>query len=270
MSSTQRSQLPIPIPPDAEDVEFGGPRPFITRVRYRTREGRLVEWAARPHRKGHPRGRGLTWWIGVLFAIGSTCFLLGPIPAFEDAVGAHATAWTYFVGSLFFTTAAYLSLVQVIRPVGHRWFGWEPAVMGYWAALIQCAGTLEFNVTTFAGTLSGLDVSEATRVIWRPDAIGSICFLVSSALAFAEAGHRWFSWRPGHRDWHITALNLWGSVFFGISAVGAWILPDGSLWDARWANGGTFLGAACFLVASLLMLPEQGDEGSGRELDGSG
>ena len=57
--------------------------------------------------------------------------------------------------------------------------------------------------------------------MWRPDAYGSVCFLVSSAIAFAEAGHRWFSWRPGKRDWHITALNMWGSVFFGISAVGA-------------------------------------------------
>ncbi len=93
-------------------------------------------------------------------------------------------------------------------------------------------------------------------MVWRPDALGSVCFLVSSAIAFAEAGHRWFSWRPGQRDWHITALNLWGSVFFGISAVGAWILPDGEPVDARWANGGTFLGAACFLVASVLMLPE--------------
>ncbi len=83
-----------------------------------------------------------------------------------------------------------------------------------------------------------------------------MCFLVSSAIAFAEAGHRWFSWRPGKRDWHITALNLWGSVFFGISAVGAWVDPDGELLNVTWANAGTALGAACFLVASILMMPE--------------
>jgi hypothetical protein len=92
--------------------------------------------------------------------------------------------------------------------------------------------------------------------VWRPDAIGSVCFLVASAIAFAEAGHRWWSWRPGERDWHITALNLWGSVFFGFSAVGAYVRTSGELLDVAWANGGTFLGALCFLVASLLMLTE--------------
>lgn len=255
MSRGSRVQLPIHIPADATDVEMRGPRPFVTGIRYRTAQGEQVRWSARPHRKTHPPGRSLTWWIGVLFAVGSTCFLLGPVPAYAEAVGLRGTALTFFVGSLFFTSAAFLSYAQVVRASGHRWFGWEPAVMGFWATFIQLLGTLEFNVSTYAAMLS-LDPDQAERLVWRPDAIGSICFLVSSVLAFAEAGHRWFSWRPGKRDWHITALNLWGSVFFGLSAVGAWVLPDGSLWDARWANGGTFLGAACFLVASLLMLPE--------------
>jgi len=42
-------------------------------------------------------------------------------------------------------------------------------------------------------------------------------------------------------------------VFFGVSAVGAFVIPDtGSLVNAVWANLGTFLGALCFLVAALL------------------
>lgn len=243
------------VPPGATEVKVEGPRPFLTSISYRDADGTLVQAGARQRRRAQVGGRGLTWWIGLLFAIGSLCFVLGPIPAYAQAVGAHATALTYFVGSLFFTTAAYLSFVQVLRPEGHRWFGWEPQVMGFWAAGIQLVGTLYFNVTTFFSLFS-LDQAAAERVIWRPDAIGSVCFLVSSVIAFAEAGHRWFSWRPGHRDWHITALNLWGSVFFGISAIGAYILSDDSLYNARWANGGTFLGAVCFLVASLLMMPE--------------
>ena len=257
-AGTRTGRAPFRVPPDATDVQTTGPRPFLTRIRYRDADGALVEWSARAHRKTDGRSRGLTWRIGLLFAIGSTCFLVGPIPAYADAVGARATALTYFVGSLFFTTAAYLSYAQVVRQDGHRWFGWSPQLMGFWAALIQLVGTVYFNVTTFAAFLT-LDPQQAERIVWRPDAIGSICFLVSSAIAFAEAGHRWFSWRPGQRDWHITALNLWGSVFFGISAVGAYILPDGSLYDAAWANGGTFLGAACFLAASILMMPEGQD-----------
>lgn len=250
------SQLPVDVPQDATGVVVGGPRPFVTSVSYTTSDGRAVRWEARAHRKAATdRARGLTWWIGLIFAIGSTCFMLGPIPAYANAVGAQLTALTYFVGSLFFTTAAYLSFVQVGREAGFRWFGWAPHHIGYWATLIQWIGTLFFSVMTYR---SMLDVPEDTvdQVIWRPDAIGSLCFLVSSAIAFAEAGHRWWSWRPDRRDWHVTALSWWGSVFFGLSAIGAYVLPSGSLLNVRLANGGTFLGAVCFLVASILMMPE--------------
>lgn len=216
-----------------------------------------VRWSDRAHRRAASvdHRRGLTWWIGLLFAIGSGCFVVGPIPAYVEAVGAHIAALTFFVGSLFFTVAGYLTFLQVIREDGHAWFGWMPRSLGFWAATIQLVGTLYFNVTTFAG-LFDVPTDLANRVIWRPDAIGSVCFLVASAIAFAEAGHRWWSWRPGERDWHITALNMWGSIFFGLSAIGAHIDPAGSISHVQLANGGTFLGAVCFLVASLLMMGE--------------
>ena len=197
----------------------------------------------------------MTWWIGLLFVIGSACFVLGPIPAYVDAVGGEAAAVTFFVGSLFFTTASYLSYVQVVREGDHRWFDWMPNHIGFWATVIQLAGTLFFNATTFR-SLSEVPTDLANQVIWRPDALGSACFLIASAVAFAEAGHRWWSWRPGQRDWHITALNLWGSVFFGVSAIGAYVEPSGTLRNAELANAGTFLGAVCFLVASWLMMAE--------------
>ena len=44
-----------------------------------------------------------------------------------------------------------------------------------------------------------------------------------------------------------------GSVAFGASAVGAYVVPQtDSLVSAFWANLGTLLGAVCFLVAALL------------------
>jgi hypothetical protein len=201
--------------------------------------------------------RALTWWIGLLFAAGSTCFVVGPIPAYANAVGAHADALTFVVGSWFFTVAAYLTYMEVVRQGGGRFVGWMPHRRGYWAALIQLTGTVYFNIST-AAALFDVPSDLENRIVWRPDAIGSVCFLVASAIAFAEAGHRWWSWRPGERDWHITALNMWGSVFFGLSAVGAHVDPSGSLNNVQLANGGTFLGALCFLVASiLLMMPER-------------
>ncbi|MEV6269399.1 hypothetical protein AB0L64_19665 [Kribbella sp. NPDC051936] len=250
------TRLPVDVPPDATDLVVEGPRPFVTRVQYRRADGRVVRWEARARRKAAgARGFGTTWWAGLLFAIGSACFVVGPIPEYAQAVGGHGDALTYFVGSLFFTSGAYLSYLQVVRQAGHRWFAWAPRSPGFWACAIQLVGTLYFNVTTFAGLLDVPSDLE-NRIVWRPDAIGSVCFLVSSAIAFAEAGHRWWSWRPGQRDWHITALNLWGSVFFGLSAIGAHVTSAGEFSNVQLANGGTFLGAVCFLIASLLMMPE--------------
>ena len=96
--------------------------------------------------------------------------------------------------------------------------------------------------------------------MWTPDAFGSICFLVASELAFAEAGHAWLSWRPGSMGWRIAALNLLGSVFFGISAIAGWVQPStGNLLDAALDTSGTFLGAICFLIgAALLLVPDPG------------
>jgi hypothetical protein len=57
--------------------------------------------------------------------------------------------------------------------------------------------------------------------------------------------------------WRIAALNLLGSIFFGISAVAGWVQPStGDLLDAALDTSGTFWGAICFLIGAALMLPE--------------
>jgi hypothetical protein len=258
MSAGARDGARPEVPADATDEVVRGPAGFVTAVDYRRSDGRIVRWEARAARKAQSaagRGRGLTWWTGLLFAVGSTCFVVGPVPAYAEAVGARLDALTFFIGSLFFTTAGYLTYLEVIRQGGHRWLGWMPRSLGFWAAAVQLVGTVYFNVTTFAG-LFDVPSDLENRVVWRPDAVGSVCFLVASAIAFAEAGHRWWSWRPGERDWHITALNMWGSVFFALSAIGAHVDPSGSLKSVQLANAGTFLGAVCFLAGSILLMPE--------------
>lgn len=254
MTGRRLARLPVVLPEGASHLVTAGPRPFVTMLEYTTPAGGRVRWQARAHRRAQV-DRGLTWWIGLLFVVGSTCFILGPIPAYAETVGPHSTATTFFVGSLFFTTAAYLSYLQVVRDAGRRFVAWVPQHLGFWATSIQLVGTLFFNATTFAAFLD-VPAELTDRVVWRPDALGSVCFLVSSSIAFAEAGHRWWSWRPGERDWHITALNLWGSVFFGLSAVGAYVQPSGQVTNAALDDGGTFLGAVCFLIASILTMPE--------------
>src|SRR5690349_13414498 len=97
-----------------------------------------------------PRARG--WWIGVLFAIGSTLFALGALPPYPDAVGIRWDTATFFVGSLFFTAAAFLTYreaVDAAPPVDNRprrrVLGFRPHRIDWWASAVQLVGTLYFT-----------------------------------------------------------------------------------------------------------------------------
>jgi hypothetical protein len=178
-------------------------------------------------------------WIGTLFAIGSLCFLIGPFPGYIHLVGAGADGVTFFVGSIFFTTAAALQWAATPRAERADW----------WAGAIQFAGTLFFNLSTFDAMNDALDTAKEDRLIWTPDVFGSICFLVASVLAYAVRRHA----RPS-TDWSIAVLNLAGSVAFGVSAVAAFVVPDtGTDLDLAAANWTTAVGAACFLAGALLL-----------------
>ena len=120
------------------------------------------------------------WWTGILFAIGSVCFALGAAPRYVDAVGVSADGVTFFVGSLFFTAAALLMYLQLRG---------SPSLVR-WAALVQLAGTVLFNLSTYDAMRDHLSASQADRLVWTPDALGSICFLVASGLAWFDAAPR--------------------------------------------------------------------------------
>ena len=263
-------------PEHARVVSAAGPRPFVTHVGYRLADGRVLEWASRIHRKraGGSLGRA----IAILFMAGSACFMAGAAPGYADQVGARADALTYFVGSLLFTSAAYLQYVECIsaersavpgRPRRLRLLTVEVTRIDWWATAVQLVGTLFFNVTTFAALDAGLNTRQEDLVVWTPDALGSICFLVASELAYAEAGHAWFSWRPADAGWRIAAVNLAGSVLFGVSAVAGWVEPaTGDVLDAALDTSGTFWGAVCFFAGAALLLTG-GEAGEPSQPDGS-
>jgi hypothetical protein len=97
--------------------------------------------------------------------------------------------------------------------------------------------------------------SDYDRLVWRPDWRGSICFLVSGAIAYRASPRRaWHGWLParGSEGWWQPAVNLLGCIFFGISAVAGYVVPStGSMIDLAAANWNTSLGAACFLACAL-------------------
>jgi hypothetical protein len=189
-----------------------------------------------------------SWWMGLLFAVGSLCFALAAIVSQWASAPRPAIGVTYFVGSIFFTVAAYLQWRSASR---------VPRRVDWWASAIQLAGTLFFNVSTFAGMKHGFDARQSDLRVWTPDVFGSICFLVSSELAYAQVCHRWFCLRPRSLSWRIAALNLVGSIAFGVSAVTSLIEPSTQEpVSAAIANAGTAVGALCFLAGALMLLPE--------------
>jgi hypothetical protein len=190
-------------------------------------------------------------WMALCFAFGSTCFLIGPFPGYAQMVGDAAASVTFFAGSILFTTGGALQ----------SWLAWPErhsrgdGRASWWAAIIQSAGTLFFNVSTYQAMHTAVTSSHYNRLVWRPDWRGSVCFLVSGAIAYrASPRHAWRGWLParGHAGWWQPAVNLLGCVFFGISAIAGYVVPSsGSMLDQAAANWNTSLGAACFLACAL-------------------
>ncbi|MGM7670377.1 hypothetical protein [Microbacterium sp. A93] len=208
---------------------------------------------------GHPRNRFFVPTVAKQcwgFMIGSAFFALGSAPGLSEALGSTGSNLLFFIGAWFFTTAGLIQLFlsgAMAVPVSYA-----PGrmVRAEWlAAATQSFGTLLFNVST-TSALYAKSVSAQERLVWNPDAGGSVGFLVSGVLAFVAYAHVSQLWEPSKRAWWSVLINFVGCVAFGISAVGSYILSSGNVVNGSLANYGTFIGAICFLLASLIVLPQ--------------
>jgi len=112
----------------------------------------------------------MDWWVGGLFAFGSTCFLVGPLPGLVELVGSAADATLFFVGSIFFTSAALLQAVEAADRLD-RW------------SCVNLVGCIAFGISAIAAyvvpaTGSALDLAAANA--WT--SFGALCFLVGAVL----------------------------------------------------------------------------------------
>ncbi len=206
--------------------------------------------------------------IAWLFIVGSACFVLGSVPAYLNAVGGWADGITYFVGSIFFTTASFSQLVQAQTPamtqvddrsqhvsVPVTFWAWLPHDRNWLAAVTQFPGTLFFNVTTLLALVQIATVQQEDRHVWRPDFFGSTLFLVASAFGILALG-KFLSVQARSIPWRIAWLNMVGSILFMASAIASYVLPStGDVINVRITVAGTLLGAVCFLIGAALMFP---------------
>jgi hypothetical protein len=266
-------------PPGWTPVSRRSVGPFTTHVTYQQSDGTTVHWSSRTHRKHasllsrvrhrrehiHRSARHASWWIGILFAAGSACFLVAPMPWFLDLVGPEADGVVFFVGSLLFTSAASLQWLETINadPGPAKRAGrlkivtFEPRRIDWWSSGVQLVGTVFFNVTTFRALQTSVESASYDQLVWRPDALGSVCFLVSGYLAYVEVAGRLLALPARTLESRIVTVNLLGCVAFGIAAVASYVVPaTDTVVSAGLTNLFTSLGALCFLIGAVLLLAE--------------
>ncbi|MFC4506848.1 MULTISPECIES: hypothetical protein [Streptomyces] len=272
----------------------GGVGPFTTRLTWDLSGGGSAVWESRLARRrgvlavrppgaaagGHSRADAvavtrlarLNVIAAVAFVIGGALFAAGAAVAQFGSGDATECASIYFAGGLFFNTGGYVSLLQVINAPRHavgvggegrlvtlpwRWWSYEPMRVDWLGVFVLFAGTLVFAVALLDSFLQGLSVQRVNRLIWAPDVVGCVLFLVSGQLALAEVCHGRPRVRPRDLGWWIVAVNQLGSVLFMLSALAAFTRPaTGSLVNADLANWGTLAGALCFSLGGLLQLFE--------------
>ena len=205
-----------------------------------------------------PRDPG--WWIAITFILGSVLFCLGAILPFTRGLSTAMTNVVYLVGSSLYLVGAFIQFIQGRRmKINHRD---DASAMRHLAnknsraAGIQATGALLFQTSMTGAFIRSLSIAQQEKIIWVPDLFGALCFLIASSMFFTlryPIQHRQDNGRSARE---LAMMNIVGSAFFVISALGAYIVPltDQAIYP-RIANLGTFAGAVLFLLSSIPGLP---------------
>lgn len=199
------------------------------------------------------------------FLVGGSLFALGALLAQAHAGGPRLAAAVFMVGGIFFTTGGYASVLQVanaprgadaegvMRASKWRWWSTEPGRLDWASAVVLFVGTLYFGASLAVALFGDITEAQQHRLVWAPEFVGCILFLVSGHLALTEM-HR--DRRRGSRadlGWWIVILNQVGSVLFMVSAIAAFVRPaTGDELAVGIANWACFAGSSCFAVAGAM------------------
>lgn len=201
--------------------------------------------------------KSLTGWIARLFMIGSSLFFAGSILFLLGGSTPFFNGMVFFIGSLFFTSAAYCQYYQSINPheVHQYWFTWQVKNLTFYVACTQFIGTILFNVNTLDALLD-LGWFGQELLVWCPDIIGSILFQISGCLSVIAMNRCGVNSSTRGVSWYIGIANFSGCVAFLISACFALVLPHPVDVLSIYSTIFTLIGALCFFVSAYLMWSE--------------
>lgn len=287
---TTQAAANFAVPEGAELHRSEGRGSFVSRLQFRHPDGRTVTWESRQARKrgvvrvvrdgvadfirtrpAHAVRLGRCNTVsGISFAIGGALFTLGAMLSALDIASTLTIDLTFLVGGFFFSLGAYAALVQEInspRGIGSdgrlhenpwRWWAYEPVRPGWVAAFVLFCGTLAFAISLIDAFGQNLDTQQLNRLIWAPEIVGCVLFLVSGHIGILEVCHGRFRLLPRSLGWWIVTVNQIGSWLFMLSGLAAFVRPaTGDLISPVLVNWGTALGAACFSLAGIAQVFER-------------
>ena len=278
------------VPDEGEVQSVRGRGPFVSSVQWRQPDGGTATWDSREARK---RGYievlvdGVVQRIrtrpatairlirvnavaGLSFAVGGALFTLGAMLAQWSTASATTIDLVFLCGGFFFSTGGYTSIVQEINSprsvdadgslaeTRWRWWAYEPMRPGWVSAFVLFVGTLAFAISLVDVFLSSLSTKQQDHLIWAPEMIGCVLFLVSGHVAIEEICHGRFRLMPRLLGWWVVSVNQLGSILFFLSGLAAYVRPaTDEVINSDLMNWGTGLGALCFSVAGVAQLFER-------------
>lgn len=205
-----------------------------------------------------PRDSG--WWVANTFIVGSVLFGLGAAFPLIPNFPVEIINVVYLAGSSLYLVGAVVQAIQGRRmrindrddPQATRRF----ADRNSRAAAIQAFGAILFQTSMTGALIRSLTTVQQEAVIWVPDLVGALCFVTASSIFFSLRYP--IQQRQDNRQSarFLALLNILGSVFFVLSAIGAYIIPlTDQTFYPELANIGTFVGAIFFFISSIPGLP---------------